>query len=251
MAYNTIGAPLRAIGVPDYGGQQQAQQAEIYRQQSDAATAAKQQQLNQTEVDRMQMLAMSRASDSLPGMMADTNNSMSNNGTDINVLTPGGSGGGSGAGGRGSGGVAIGGGIYPDVSALMAQYRQNIPQVQAPAQVGQPSVPSTSGAFAHAKDVAGRQGNKAIEALNNLMTRRGMSDSGMAAEGAANILGGVGRQQADAEYQAANTDNTRQWEANQLGYQGQMAQNAMGYQGGIAQRGQDVESFLNLLRQLY
>lgn len=222
-------------------------QGQQYADQTYADSRQKQADLNQDEVTRNRLLNQSYAKDRMVQMMADPNSRVSTNGIDINVDNYGGGAGSS----RASGGIQIGGGTYPDVSGLMATINKDVPREAAPDRVGAPSVPSTSGAFAHAKDVAGRQGNKAIDAFHNMMTSRGMSDSGMTAQGDASILGGVGRQQADAEYQAANTDNTRQWEANQMGYQGDLAQNQMAYQGGITQRGQDMSTLLNLLRQLY
>lgn len=200
---------------------------------------------NRAVAASQQLLANQQASEQLWKLTGTPGSHIETNGLNINAST---GSGGSGSGSR-TGGMAIGGGVYPNVS--MSQFNSQVPKVNAPGRVPHPTVPSTTGAFAHAKDVAGRQGNKAMEALANEMSRRGMSDSGAHSAGMADILGGVGRQQADAEYQAANIDNTRQWEANQLGYQGDMAQNEMNYQGGIAQRGQDVQAFLSMLRQLY
>ncbi len=231
------------------GPSPQQVQTQQYQDQTEARNREQQSYLNQQEEQRKAALASSRASDALGQMINQPGNYQETNGTSINVNN--GGGGGAGASRSGTGGVAIGGGVYPDISAQMAQFNKSVPQVPAPGHIAPPVVPSTSGAFAHAKDVAGRQGNRAIDQLANEMSRRGLSDSGMTSMGIADILGGVGRQQADAEYQAANTDNTRQWEANQLGYSGDMNQSQLGYQGGIQQRGQDMSAYLNLLRQLY
>lgn len=234
--------------IPGGNPAMQALQAQGYRDQTEAKTRADQQYNMQMEATQNQLGAQQRARDSQYSMMGDPNNPRTSNGLEMTISSPGG-GGGSSSGSRG--GVQIGGGIYPDISSAFAAMQQQAPQVPAPPRVGPPTVPSTSGAFAHAKDVSGRVGNKALEALRNQMTQRGMSDSGMATMGEANILGNVARQQSDAEYQAANIDNTRQWEANQLGYQGDMAQNELGYQGGIQQRGQNMNAFLALLSRLY
>jgi len=175
------------------------------------------------------------------------------------VYPPGGGSGGSGNGGNGGGNG--GGGL--DLDALIAKLNQGLPTIQPPQQVNlagtpPPQVPLAEGMFAHAKDVSGRVGNKALDAFRSLMTKRGMSDSGLEAEGEANILGQVATQQSDAEYDQANLNNSRQWDANKLayagqmdqnatGYQGSMGQNAMGYNGGIQQRGQDIQALLNLI----
>lgn len=135
----------------------------------------------------------------------------------------------------------------PQLDALIAGLTQQQAPVPPPAYVGPPQVPQAEGMFAHAKDVSGRVGNKALDAFRNLMTKRGMSGSGMEAEGEANILGDVATQQSNAEYDQANLNNSRQWDANKLGYSGDMSQNALGYQGAITQRGQNQSALLQLL----
>lgn len=248
--YNTYGG-VTSAGAQTPQMSYAPQQNQAYADAAARRTQEKQDQLNQDEVTRNQLLSQSRASDALYQMMNDPNNYQETDGTNINVNNGGGAGGRASSGSTGTRGVAIGGGIYPNISDLMGQIKNASPQVTPPPQVPQPTVPGSPDQFAHAKDVAGRQGNKAIEALNNYMTRRGLSDSGMAAAGAADILGGVGRQAAQAEYDRANIDSGRQWEANKLGYAGNMSQNQMGYQGGITQRGQDIDALFNLLRTLY
>lgn len=152
---------------------------------------------------------------------------------------------------RGGGGVAIGGGVFPDVSQLMNQIQSQLPPVQALQRAPAPQVPQNTGAFARAKDVSGRVGNKAIDALRNSMTQRGISDSGLAAMGEAGILGDIARQQADAEYQEASVNTGRQWDANQLGYQGALRENAMDYQGSLSQRNQSLQALMQLMGYLY
>lgn len=208
----------------------------------------------QTTMQNNQLEAQRRASEMQRNLIANPANPRTTNGIESQISNYGGGSASASASGRAgsSGGIAIGGGVYPNISNLMSQFeKQATTSVAAPPRIGAPQVPSTSGAFAHAKDVSGRTGNKAIEALRNSMTQRGISDSGMATMGEANILGNVARQQSDAEYQAANTDNTRQWNANQMAYQGDLGQNEMEYQGAIAQRNQSLQALFNLMQQLY
>ena len=125
------------------------------------------------------------------------------------------------------------------------------PQVAPPAPINGPMPPGLSGpsgAFSHAKDVSGRTGAAAIRALKDQMTRRGMSDSGMEAEGEANILGNVARQQADAEYGAVEKDYDQRFEANQFNHRDLIDQLQNNYQGQMSQRGQDIQALLALLR---
>ena len=221
--------------------------AEQNRLQTEASTRAAQDQLNQDEVTRNQLSSQRTASDIAGQMLANNNNPRSSNGLQFNVSSPG-------AGGSSSdarGGVAIGHGVYPNVSSLMSQLRKKVPQVAAPPRVAPPTVPNLSSNFGQAKDVSSRVGNKALESLRNMMSRRGISDSGLAVEGEANILGNVARQQSDAEYEAARTNTGRQWEANQLGYQGDLSQNQMGYQGAVGQRNNDLQFLLSMLSRLY
>lgn len=239
---------IREPGSPA-AAQAQNQLTNQYRQQTEDAGRLAQQRINQDYDDTQRRVNQQRASNVALGMLGNPSNPRSSNGMEFEVSSPGDGGGG--AMSRPTGGLAIGGGVFPDIIQQLSNFRNSLPPIQPPQNVPPPTVPSTSGAFAHAKDVAGRQGTKAIEALANEMTRRGMSDSGMAGVGVANILGGVGRQQADAEYQAANTDNTRQWEANQLAYQGQLSQNQQNYQAAINQRNQDLSAYLQLLQQMY
>ena len=145
-------------------------------------------------------------------------------------------------------GIAIGGSVYPDITQMYGQIGGD---VRTPNRPSAPQVPMPNSGFAHAKDVAGRQGNKAIDALRNMMTRRGISDSGVAATGEANILGQVARQGAEAEYDAANVANDRQWEANQMDYQGQLAHNDLDVRTQMANRSTKEAILRALMAQLY
>ena len=138
--------------------------------------------------------------------------------------------------------------LQQQMQALQAFQGQLAPQAQLQ-RVAAPTPPRLSGpsrAFSHAKDVSGRTGSAAIKALHDLMSRRGMSDSGLETAGESEILGNVARQQSDAEYGAVEKDAAQQWQAAQLGYQGDMNQAQTAYQGQIQQNGQQQ----NLLQQL-
>lgn len=148
-------------------------------------------------------------------------------------------------GGSPSGGLNIGGGAFKNLTGMMGQLP---PPIKPPSRQPHPTVPSTVNALAPAKEATGRIGNKALEALRNQMTRRGLSDSGFAEEGEANILGNVARGQSQALWDAASLDNSRQWEANKLGYGGDQAYDEMVYSGQLGQRGMDIQMLLNLLR---
>lgn len=75
-------------------------------------------------------------------------------------------------------------------------------------------------AFGMAKDTAGRTTNAAIKALRDLMTSRGMSDSGMEAEGEALLVGDAARQMRQAEFDALTRNTDRQNDFSQFGYTG-------------------------------
>ena len=129
------------------------------------------------------------------------------------------------------------------VNQLMAQLQAGLknpasalgattPAGTAPATVAPPTVtPSTSAgqAYGQAKDASSRISNKALEALRSQMVSRGIEGSGVEGAGTADILSGAAQQQSGAAYDAAKTDEQRNWDAAQLGYQ-----------GAITQRGQDV-----------
>lgn len=238
------------LQVPGSSGGTPPAQSNMYRQQTEANTQIKQNQLNDDYERGMRMQAQQSALNRQNQMLADPNSRVSTNGMQMNVDNYGGAGGPGSAGSRS--GVAIGGGIYPDLSNLMTSlqrsYKDSNPEYQ---KVGAPQVPQNSGMFAHAKDVSGRVGNKAIEALRNSMTQRGISDSGLAAVGEANILGNVARQQSDAEYNQAQLNTGRQWEANQMAYQGDINQNTMQYQTALNQKNQNLQAILQLAQLLY
>lgn len=86
-------------------------------------------------------------------------------------------------------------------------------------------------AFSRAKDVAGRSANKAIEALKDVMSSRGLGSSGYESAGGAQILGDTARYITDADYQAAMADDNRNWDAKKTRYS-----------GGITQRGQTMQA---------
>ena len=223
-------------------------EGEQSRIQTEDANRAAQDRLVQEEATRNQLNNQRTANDVAMQMLGNQDNPRTSTGLEFQVSSPGGGGGGV----RSSGGMSIGGGVYPNVSQLMKQFKSNLPkQVSPPPRVAPPVVPDQSSGFAQAKDVSGRLGNKALESLRNMMTQRGISDSGLAGEGEANILGNVARQQADAEYEAGRTNTARQFEANQLGYQGDLSQNAMGYQGAIGQRNNDLQLLLSMLSRIY
>lgn len=242
-------ATVRSWGTPNYPDpQQQMQQADIYRQQTEAASQARVQQQQQQQAANNQLNAQRTAGD-LAHQMLQTRDDYQygSDGTNFQISTGGAAGGASAAAKRATSGFSVGGGVYPNVTDALALLKQNTgPQ---PAKVPAPAANSTlmSESFGQAKDIAGRQGNKALEALRNEMTRRGISDSGIAMEGEANILGNVARGTSQATYNAALADNAREWDARQLGYQ-----------GGIQQRGQDVSMYendldrvLRMILQLY
>jgi hypothetical protein len=101
-----------------------------------------------------------------------------------------------------------------------------------PATIAPPTVtPSTSAgqAFAQAKDASSRISNKALDALRSQMVSRGIEGSGVEGQGTVDILSGAQQQQSSAAYDAAKTDEERNWEAANTGYA-----------GAITQRGQDI-----------
>lgn len=102
----------------------------------------------------------------------------------------------------------------------------------APPTIAAPTAPkatSTGQAFATAKDASSRIANKALDALRSQMVSRGIEGSGVEEQGVADILSGAQQQQSGAAYDAAKTEDERNWDAAQLGYQ-----------GAITQRGQDI-----------
>jgi hypothetical protein len=225
--------------------------------------AAQQAQMGLENASRSSQ-AQANALNTQNSMMTVPKNNITTNGETLQVSNNGGGGfsGGSSA-NRSSGGGGSYGVPEPvktpqqqafELAQAFSQMRSNIPpQVAAPANIPPPTPPQMagpSGAFSQAKDASGRTGSAAIKALHDLMTRRGMSDSGLESSGEAQILSGVQQQQAGAEYDAANLDASRQWEGQKLGYQGNLGQSSQGYQGAINQRGQDMDSILQLLSRI-
>jgi hypothetical protein len=238
---------------------------------SDQLTRQKQEELNQAERDRMAMSAARLALDQSYGLAADANNPREITGTQMTISNAGSYGGSSSSRSYGSSSGSGSGGGAMDTSAieaLIAKYAPSPAPVAPPPpppQVAAPVAPTraanTAKAFANAKNISGRQGQAAIRALHDTMTRRGMSDSGFEAEGEANILGDVANFNSDAAFRSDLADDDRTWEAAQMGFQGALSQRnsdmgylQSGYQGGIAQRGQDLDRqalILNLLGRRY
>lgn len=224
------------------------------RRRLDAEAEQQRVQQMQEEAMRNQLASQRTAADVQNQMLSSDRSQYSqvNDGLTHTMSTMGDGGGGStsrrvSAGGTvSSPGLQIGDGLYKNITGLIDQMRQQ--PITPPPRVAPPVVPSTPNALGPAKEATGRIGNKALEALRNQMTARGMSDSGMAVEGEANILGNVARGQSQAMYDAANLDNSRQWEANKIGYQGDTDYNQMLYSGQLGQRNNDLQILLNLLR---
>ena len=213
-------------------------------------TRVRQQQISQDEQSRMATQAQRNALDQQNALMTNQDNPRTTNGQSMDISN------------RGSSSSSSAGSAGPSDSSpydFNTQLQRQLATLQAfQGQLGQPTqlqhiaaptppkLSGASGAFSHAKDVSGRTGSAAIKALHDLMTRRGMSDSGLETAGEADILGNVARQQSDAEYGAVEQDAARQWQASQLGYSGDMNQAQTAYQGQLQQNNQQQ----NLLQQL-
>jgi hypothetical protein len=249
----SFGGTSVAAQVPGSNLSYAPQQNQAYADQTAARTNAEQMRLMQEEALRNQLLAQSRAADKLQMEMNNPANSFSTNGTSLTVSNGGAGSGGSGSGGR-VGGVNIGGGTFPDVNALLSQFdtlSSKFSPVRPPGLPAGPTVPSTVNAFAAGKDVSGRMGNKAIEALRNSMTRRGISDSGLAAAGEASILSDVANQQSQNVYDAQKLDTGRQWDANQISYAGALQNNGQIFQGELANQNVKLDILRSLMSRLY
>lgn len=265
MAYGIVGARVGEIGAGRVAGPTAAQlQAEKYRKDTEEATRIKQEELNKAERDRMAMEAARNALSTQTTLMGDNNNPRTTNGLEMQISNYGDTGSYGGSRSSSSGGTMD----TSAIEALMAKYAPSpapVAPLAPPPQVAAPVAPTkaanTAKAFANAKNISGRQGQAAIRALHDTMTRRGMSDSGFEAEGEASIMGDVANFNSDAAFRSDLADDDRTWEAAQLGFQGALSQrNAdmgflqSGYQGGIAQRGQDLDRqsmLLNLLGRRY
>ena len=103
----------------------------------------------------------------------------------------------------------------------------NLPKVQKPSMASYEAAQAAE--YGKAKDQIGRNGEAAMRSLRNVMQSRGISGSGIEAEGSANILGqmtsGLGQTSRDQATQRLGRLN---------------AIDDMGYQGDITQRGQDL-----------
>jgi hypothetical protein len=151
-----------------------SQQALINQRQTAAQAASRalqQQQYADQEAERGR-IAQQRASQEEGQLLLDPNNYRTTNGMEMQVSNGGGgSASGSASGSRGGGGVQIGGSIYPNISDMASQIQAASRQTVAPPpRIAPPQVPLGTDGFAHAKDVSGRTGNKAVEALRNSMT---------------------------------------------------------------------------------
>jgi hypothetical protein len=239
-------------------------QAELYRKQTEEATAKKQEELNQAERDRMAMEATRRALDAQVQMMGNSANPQTSDGRTLEVSnygTTGDYGGSSSGGSRSSAPAAAPAPAAPamDLSAIEALMNRYAPSPvsapSAPATIAAPTAPSSkANAFANAKNISGRQGAAAIKALHDTMSRRGFADSGMEVEGEAGILGDVANFNSESAFKADLADDERTWDAAKLGFEGALGQRSddmglatTGYQGQIAQRGQDLDKLNTLL----
>lgn len=205
-------------------------------------------------------------------LSSNPNSRITTTGTEQEISNYGGGGGGGSYGS--SGGGSGGGGAYSApppmdtsaVEALLAKYAPSPVSAPAlPAQVAAPVAPTraagTAKAFGNAKNISGKQGAAAIRALHDVMTRRGMSDSGLEAEGEAGIMGDVANFNSDAAFRSDLADDDRSWEAAQMGFQGALAQRSgdmsflsNNFGGQLQQRGQDMDrtsQILSLLTRRY
>lgn len=124
---------------------------------------------------------------------------------------------------------------------------QALPRIAAPEPVAQSA--SKDLGFARYKDKSGRIGKSALRAMKDIMTERGISDSGIELDKNAEILTGVAQGQADNAYQQELEAERQAADFRKLGYQGDISQRAndmglvgTGFSGGITQRGQDIQS---------
>lgn len=256
----TAGIRTGTIGVPDYAAQQRTAQAEIYRKQTEEETRRRQAEITRKEQERMAMDAARNALETQRMLMANSDNPRTTDGTTMTISNYGDVGGSASSrssrstGGSGSSTSYAAPAIdTAKIEALLSKYSPSpVAAPVAPPSVAAPAPPTkqadTAKAFANAKNISGRQGAAAVRALHDLMTRRGMSDSGLEAEGESAILGDVLRFNSDAAFRSDLADDERNWEAAQLGYQGALGQRnadmgflTSGYQGQVQQRGQDLD----------
>ncbi len=240
--YVNRGVQLPGTGIQPTQQGPSAQQQQLWNQQTQ-----QQQQANSTYDANQAGVQRQRASDMAYMLMQDPSNPRTTDGTNYEISNGGSASGGS----RSSGGMQVGGGTYPNIAGLQAQFDALNKPIAPPQRIGAPQVPQGTSGFAHAKDVAGRSGNKALEAFRNAMTARGLSDSGMAGVGEAEIMGNVARQGSDAEYAHQALNTSRQWDANKMAYQGDIGQNEMEYTNAIGQRNASMQAILQLMNRLY
>lgn len=102
-------------------------------------------------------------------------------------------------------------------------------------------------AFSRAKDASSRVHGKALQALKDQMTSRGISGSGIEADATAEMLTDAANYQSGADLAQAIASDERGWEGTKLGYQGDLSQrgqdlglNTSTTGFGVSQRGQDI-----------
>jgi hypothetical protein len=134
-----------------------------------------------------------------------------------------------------------------------------VPSPTAPPRVADPVAPKLDqGAyFARAKDATGQVANKALEALRDEMTTRGVQGSGIEGNLTKDILKGAAQTQAQAAFDAAQQQWAADWDAAKTGYMGQVDQRAndigltgTGFGGQVTQRGQTMDYGQQLMRML-
>jgi len=134
--------------------------------------------------------------------------------------------------------------------------KMNVPTLpREPAPASDPAVAGPSAApyqgqtlaFSRAKDASSRIHGKALQALKDQMTSRGISGSGIEGQLTADMLTDAANYQSGADLAQALASDERGWDATKLGYQGGITQRGQnlglntattGY--GVSQRGQDI-----------
>jgi len=153
-------------------------------------------------------------------------------------------------------------GIQPESGGLTSGAIQslldkmNVPTLpREPAPQDEPRVSGPSAApyqgqtlaFSRAKDASSRIHGKALQALKDQMTSRGISGSGIEADATAEMLTDAANYQSGADLAQAIASDERGWEGTKLGYQGDLSQrgqdlglNTSTTGFGVSQRGQDI-----------
>lgn len=124
------------------------------------------------------------------------------------------------------------------------------PAPQSEPRISGPSAAPYQGqtlAFSRAKDASSRIHGKALQALKDQMTSRGISGSGIEADATADMLTEAANYQSGADLAQAIASDERGWEGTKLGYQGDLSQrgqdlglNTSTTGFGVSQRGQDI-----------